>query len=305
VDGAVYLVDAGRSSVTQYAHAGLKLADLSAVFITHLHADHIADYFNYFLLGGWYSPAQGDCIAGPTPIYGPGPAGGLQPAFGGAAVTTAHPDQPTPGLAALTRDAGAAYAYSTNVFMRDSSMRATESLMDVHEVTLPNVGASYTNTAPAMSPFAVFEDDRVRVSAILVPHGPVFPAFSYRFDTDHGSVTLSGDTTYSDNLLAIARDTDLLIHEAINLAGFTAPAAVVEHMITSHVEVQKVGAIAQAAGAHRLALSHTGNVNGTVLDPRQWRRWAQVGYDGDVHVGADLDLLTVAKHKPKRRPHRS
>ena len=26
-----------------------------------------------------------------------------------------------------------------------------------------------------MAPFAVFEDDRVRVSAILVPHGPVFP----------------------------------------------------------------------------------------------------------------------------------
>ncbi|MBR7560488.1 MBL fold metallo-hydrolase, partial [Mycobacterium tuberculosis] len=78
-------------------------------------------------------------------------------------------------------------------------------------------GAGYLNTAPRMSPFTVVEDDRVKVTAVLVPHGPVFPAFAFRFDTDHGSITLSGDTRESDNLVNLAQGTDVLIHEAINV----------------------------------------------------------------------------------------
>jgi hypothetical protein len=44
VDGKVYVVDCGRSSATQYRRAGLDFADLEGIFITHLHADHVADY---------------------------------------------------------------------------------------------------------------------------------------------------------------------------------------------------------------------------------------------------------------------
>ncbi|MER5391002.1 hypothetical protein [Saccharopolyspora sp. NPDC002686] len=66
---------------------------------------------------------------------------------------------------------------------------------------------------------AVMEDDRVKVSAVLVPHGPVFPSFAFRFDTAHGSVTFSGDATCTDNLVKLARGSDILVHEAINLRG--------------------------------------------------------------------------------------
>jgi ribonuclease BN (tRNA processing enzyme) len=301
VDGAVYLVDAGRAAVTQYVRAGLRLADLEAVLITHLHADHIADYFNLFMLGGWNAAQQGDTVPDSTPVYGPGRAGGLQPAFGGATVPTVSPANPTPGLADLTASAIDAYAYSTNVFVRDSAIRATGSLIDVHEIDLPDVGASFTTTAPPMDPFVVMEDDRVRVTAVLVPHGPVFPAFAFRFDTDHGSVTLSGDATYNDNLVALAQGTELLIHEAINLKGFKGPAVVVDHMLQSHVEVQDVGGVAQRAGAKRLALSHIGNIDGTIVDPVAWRRWAQKGYDGKVHVGSDLDVLAVGHVSTRSR----
>src|SRR5690242_16446100 len=42
VEGRNYVIDAGRSSVTQYLNAGLLFANLTGIFITHLHADHIA-----------------------------------------------------------------------------------------------------------------------------------------------------------------------------------------------------------------------------------------------------------------------
>ena len=293
VDGATYLVDAGRAAVTQYVTAGLAWADLRSVFVTHLHADHVADLFQIFLLGGFQAPGQGDTLAGPIPVYGPGPAGGLPPAYGGGPVSTTNPADPTPGLAGFLDHAGAAFAYSSNVFMRDSRIRETRSLAEAHEIVLPSVGAGYQETSPVMTPFVVMEDDRVRVTAVLVPHGPVFPAFAYRFDTDHGSVTFSGDTTYHPNLVTLARGSDLLVHEAINVRGWSGPPALVDHLLQSHVEVQEVGAIAQRAQVERLVLSHIGDLAEVRLDARKWRRWAQRGYDGPVMIGSDLDVVRL------------
>ncbi|KHL16084.1 UNVERIFIED_CONTAM: hypothetical protein LK11_17930 [Mumia flava] len=300
VDGRVYLVDAGASAVHQYVQAGLRLADLAAVFVTHLHVDHVADYPNLFLLGGWNAPGQGDSLAGPVPVYGPGSAGGLPPTFGGGTSPTTSPENPTPGLSALTDHACAAFAYSTNVFLRDSRIRETRALADVHEIAIPDVGASFQNTAPDMDPFVVMEDDRVRVSAVLVPHGPAYPAFGYRFDTEHGSITFSGDTTYSTNLEGLADGSRLLVHEAVNVRGMTLPEPVLAHILESHVEVQEVGPVAQRAGVDTLLLSHIGNLDGSPLDRQQWRRWAHVGFDGAVHVGRELEVYTVGRRRVTR-----
>ncbi len=151
--------------------------------------------------------------------------------------------------------------------------------------------------AGVLAPFVVMEDDRVRVTATLVPHGPIFPAFTFRFDTDYGSVTLSGDTTYWQNLLRLAGQTDLLIHEAVNLEGAQLPDAFRSHVIESDVEVQKVGAIAEAAGAQRLVVSHMADLANGTIDPNRWRRWARMGYSGDVVIGSDLQHLDLTKRK--------
>lgn len=294
VDGATYVIDCGRSAATQYVRSGLTLASLSGIFITHLHADHVADYYNFFLLGGSVPNQEHDNLTRPVPVYGPGPAGGLPPKFGGGQAPTVNPDSPTPGLKALTDDCHAAYAYSTNVFLRDMGIQDIRALADVHEIEVPRVGATYENTAPAMKPFVVMEDDRVKVSAILVPHGPVFPSFAFRFDTDHGSVTFSGDTTYSDNLIALAKGSDVLVHEAISVEGLDAPAVFVDHLLQSHVEVQKVGPIAQRAEADMLVLSHISEVAHNPIDARKWKKWAQRGYGGKVIVGEDLQRIKLA-----------
>jgi ribonuclease BN (tRNA processing enzyme) len=67
VDGAVYLFDCGYGAIMRLAAAGLRLADIRAVFITHHHSDHNADYANLVHLA-W--------IQGMTrnlPVYGPPP----------------------------------------------------------------------------------------------------------------------------------------------------------------------------------------------------------------------------------------
>jgi ribonuclease Z len=60
----------------------------------------------------------------------------------------------------------------------------------------------------------VYRANGVTVTAFLVDHGPVAPAFGYRVDYQHRSVVMSGDTRPSENLIKYAKGADLLIHEA-------------------------------------------------------------------------------------------
>ena len=298
VNGSAYIIDCGRSSVTQYGLTGLELSAIQDIFITHLHSDHIADYYNFALIGGVIGNAADDKLAGPVGVYGPGSAGGLRPPnFPDPNLPVVAPHSPTPGTAEMTQRLHEAYAYTSNIFIRDNGPAGgppdPRTLLDVHEIELPDVGASFTNTAPPMEPFLVMQDENVRVTATLVPHGPVFPSFAFRFDTAHGSVTFSGDTRISENFDRLALGTDTLVHEAINVRGSDLPPAFVEHNLESHVEVQEVGAIAERAGAARLVLTHLGDYTGTI-DVPQWHAWAKEGYSGDVIVGHDLQRIVLA-----------
>ena len=84
-----------------------------------------------------------------------------------------------------------------------------------------------------------------------------------------------------------------MVHEAINVQGFAGAPALIDHLLQSHVEVQQVGKVAQKSQAQRLVLTHVGDFAADPLDPHKWKAWAQHGYDGRVHVGADLDILPV------------
>jgi ribonuclease BN (tRNA processing enzyme) len=300
VNGRNYVIDCGRGAVTQYKAAGLRFDALASIFITHLHADHLADYYDFFMLEGWGPIADdtGDLgIVSRVSVYGPGPAGALPDAFGGAPVATVAPQDPTPGMRTLTDRCIEAYAYSTNIFMRDSGSPDVRELIDVHEISLPDVGADpLGNTAPPMEPFLVMEDEAVRVTAILVPHGPVFPSFALRFDTDAGSVTFSGDTAKSDNVVTLAQGADILVHEAIDLdyMGATGASAVqLSHLETSHTRTEDAGAVAQAAGVGTLALSHLAPGDaGTVSDER-WIAKASQAFSGRVVRAHELETIPL------------
>lgn len=209
----LYVIDCGLGSLNAFTNAGLQFDDLKAMFITHLHTDHIVDYYNFFLSGGFLAPPG----RAPVLVYGPGPAGGLPPSeVGNPNPATVNPANPTPGLAAATEALHRAFAYTSNIFIRDYGIDNVADLVKVTEIGLPP-GSDYRNRAPKMSPFSVASDDNVSVTATLVSHYDVYPAFGFRFDLKKSgvSVTFSGDTTKSDNLITLAQGTDILVHEAV------------------------------------------------------------------------------------------
>lgn len=295
VDGRIHVVDLGHGAVDQFDRAGLSMANLDAIYITHLHSDHIADLYTmpFLRFGG---PKR---MTHPVDVYGPGRAGALPPPNPPSRqVPTIHPENPTPGLTDLIELQIAATAYDLNLRMRDEAWPDIRTMVRPHDIAVPNVGAGPTgHLAPPMRPFTVTENDQVKVTAILVDHPPVFPAFAFRFDTAHGSVVFSGDTTVTPNMVTLARGADILVHEAIDLqvvklARDLTPQQF-EHLKNSHTDVTKLGRLAQEAGVKTLVLSHLAPGDKRLIPDAVWKHKASRNFTGRVIVGNDLQRIRL------------
>ena len=290
VGTALYQIDCGLGSLNAFTNAGFRFDDLACMFITHLHTDHLVDYGS-FLMSGGYTASKGKA---PVPVYGPGPAGGLPPSrVGNADPATIDPADPTPGLAATTRALQQAFAYTNNVFIRDMGTDDIQNLFDVVEIAVPP-GSDYLDRSPPTAPFPVMSDDNVTVTATLVSHYDVYPAFGFRFDLMKSgvSVTFSGDTTKSDNLIALAKDTDVLVHEA----QFSLDDAYYgnrfppNYLVNSHTSAAQVGEVAAAAGAKHVILSH---YSPTDLPDSEWFGAIGQHYSGRVTVARDGQVFPL------------
>jgi ribonuclease BN (tRNA processing enzyme) len=286
----VYQIDCGLGSLNAFTNAGFTFDGLKAMFITHLHTDHMVDYWSFFLSGG-YTASKGKA---PVTVYGPGPAGGLPPdRVGIPDPETIDPAHPTPGLAAATDALQQAFAYTNNIFIRDMGTDDIEKLIDVVEIPLPP-GSNYRDRSPTTAPFSVMSDDNVTVTATLVSHYDVYPAFGFRFDLKKSgvSVTFSGDTTKSDNLVTLAKDTDVLVHEA----QFSLDDAYYHnrfppgYLVKSHTSAEQVGEVAQAAGAKHVILSH---YEPTDLPDSQWQSAIGKHYSGKLTVARDGQVFEL------------
>jgi ribonuclease BN (tRNA processing enzyme) len=294
VNGQIYVVDCGRGAVSQYVRAGLALPSLAGIFLTHLHSDHTVDYFSFPLLSATTQPAFQ-----PVAVYGPGAAGveSLVPGAPG----------PVPGTAAMTSLANQAFAASSSFFLTEHIGIDPVTLLDVHEVMPPSsAGASPGTPAPQMAPFTVMETSDVKVTAILVPHGAVYPAYAYRFDTDHGSVVFSGDTAPTPNIPALAGDADVLVHEAVDIAAFAGlglPPALLAHLRAVHTDISLLGGIAAQAGVKALVATHLGPGDPAILSDTAWRNLLrdsarQADFRGQMILGMDLMHVPVTRRRP-------
>lgn len=286
----VYQIDCGLGSLNAFTNAGLKFDDLKSMFITHLHTDHLVDYGS-FLFSGGYTASKGKA---PVPVYGPGPAGGLPASqVGNANPATIDPANPTPGLAATTNALQQAFAYTNNIFIRDMGTDDIQNLFAVTEIEVPP-GSDYRNRSPKTAPFPVMSDDNITVTATLVSHYDVYPAFGFRFDLAKSgvSVTFSGDTTKSDNLIALAKDTDILVHEA----QFSLDDAYYgnrfppNYLQNSHTSAEQVGQVAAAANAKHVVLSH---YSPTDLPDSEWLDAIGKNFTGEITVARDGQVFEL------------
>lgn len=80
-----------------------------------------------------------------------------------------------------------------------------------------------------------------------VPSDHVSPSLSYRIQAEERSVTISGDTDFSEQLVELAEGTDLLITECALPEGMKVP---------GHLVPSEAGRIASSAHVGKLVLTH-------------------------------------------------
>jgi ribonuclease BN (tRNA processing enzyme) len=285
VDERVFVIDCGRGSPSAFAAAGLDFSRLEAVFLTHLHADHVGDLPG-MLLYPWGVREGANGPLAPIRVYGPSRP---EPVPSGDAIfhreTTIHPERPAPSAADLVESILAGYAYHLNVMPLDAHMPDAGALVRGIDIRLP-VRAE----GVAQVPVVVFEDSVVRITAVAVTHGRAVPALAYRFDTADGSIVFSGDTTVNDDLIALAREADILVHQVADLGYLErhgTDSAELARMAALHTDVTEVGGVAERARARELILSHYLPADPEAITEADWAKRAGQGFGGKTTAGRD------------------
>jgi ribonuclease BN (tRNA processing enzyme) len=141
----------------------------------------------------------------------------------------------------------------------------------------------------------LFEDENLKVTAALVDHPPMVPAFGYRFDAKDRSIVISGDTRKSPNLLKLARNADVLVHSALYLpaldrliARVGAAPRLKESILSLQAPVEDAARLAQEAGVKTLVLSHLIPADDPEVTESMWLEAARPHFRGRIIVGKDL-----------------
>jgi len=123
----------------------------------------------------------------------------------------------------------------------------------------------------------VLDQQGVKVTAFLVDHGLLAPAFGYRVDYRGHSVVLSGDTRVSENLITFAQGVDVLVHEV-------ADAETNREAARRHTTPEQAGELFTRVKPRLAVYSHAPDTERVIVQTRKT-------YSGPLQ-GAE-DLLTI------------
>ncbi|MFM5949773.1 MAG: MBL fold metallo-hydrolase [Novosphingobium sp.] len=227
-----FVFDSGSGSIRKLQRMGFPMPRLRAVFLTHLHSDHI-DGLGELLLQAWVAGGRSD----PLPVYGP-----------------AGTDQVIAGFrTAYEIDQGYRVAHHGPKVVQPSGFGGAAQIIALPDGTDSQV---------------VYDTDGVKITVIRVNHAPIAPAFGYRIDYKGRSIALSGDTVYSPSFVAASKGADLMLHEALNkemiaalgkkLAerGQTNNAQIMHDIQNYHASPEDAARSAKEAGVKELVLYH-------------------------------------------------
>jgi ribonuclease Z len=178
-------------------------------------------------------------------------------------------------------------------------------VFDIHirrdvDTKLPGAGAEVV--AKDIEEGVVYNSAGVKVTAFLVDHGEIKPAFGYRVDYGGHSVTLSGDTRPSENLIKFAHGTDVLIHEVIDPEAFgeTVSTDTLEQrkkIIEHHTTPEQAGIVFTRVKPKLAVYSHIVPPDVPDVIPHTRKTYA-----GPLEVGEDLMSIEIGDKIEVHRP---
>ena len=165
--------------------------------------------------------------------------------------------------------------------------------------------AGHGGVPTELAPGVVYNDGGVKITAMAVHHEPVEPAFGYRIDYKDRSVTISGDTVFSEGFANFSKGTDLMVHEGLQPKmimamrdvmkenGMTSQATIMEDILDYHTSPEDAARVAQIAGADELIINHIVPPLPVKLLRPLFLGDARKNFDGKVHLAEDGMLFSL------------
>jgi ribonuclease BN (tRNA processing enzyme) len=253
VNQAAYVVDCGDGVARQLFLAGVPLASLRGVFVTHQHSDHQADYGNLLLLA-WVSGLKTR-----VDTWGPPPLARMTELFlemNEADIRTRIADEGRVPLAPLLHPHDLTEAGRVT---RDENVTVTAALVD----------------HPPVRPSFAYRFDAADRSIVI--SGDTLPSPSLE-RLAQGADVLVHEALHPPGV-------DRLV------AGLPNAAALKTSILSHHTTAEQAGRLAQAAGVKTLVLSHLIPAEDETLPEQAWIDAARVHFRGTVIVGRDLQEI--------------
>lgn len=252
--------DHGFGAHHRLLELGIRPTDVSHLFISHHHYDHMGDYPR--LLVTRWDQGAGRCPE--LQVFGP------------------------PPLQQITeRMIGDDGVFGPDLISRTQNTCS----LDVYRAR----GGEGPRARPApalqeLEPGDTVERNGWRVRVVEVNHfAPHLVSFGYRLDCAEGSFVYSGDTGPSHQLAELARDCDVLVHMCHHLSG-TAPSKVFSAFTMGHLELAH---LASNARVRSLVITHvTEQFDRPGMREQVIREMCQI-YRGHIFFGEDLMEIPV------------
>lgn len=255
--------DVGRATVPRLAAVGMWNLQLTAVFVTHHHSDHLTGLAD-LVLSHWVM-ARGDDFTPMQVVVPKGPAVDYVSEM-------SHP------------------------WRHDIEVRAE------HSARSRPVEMELIAFDPPASPTEVWRCGDVVVSAGPVRHEPVLPAVGYRVSTPDGDVVISGDTRVCDEMAELAAGADVLVYEAMLFDVIRQGPPFRHFILDYHADANLIGAQAAELEVPTLVLTHlipapannlAPALGSAVTEQHYVDQIRAGGYSGDLLVAADLDKVVL------------
>ncbi len=261
-----YLVDVGDGTAEQLSKARLSVAQVKAVFISHLHFDHIGGLSALLGLRNQMS------VAGVLEIYGPR---GTQALVDGL-------------VAATVPSAEAGYGFQDKPFADPANMVHVVEMVDGDIARVgPMQVTARQNSHYSFAPGSEM-DQR-------------YQSLSFRFDTPERSIAYTGDTGPSTAVEELAAGVDLFVAEMIDLdlilteeqrarlANNATDQDMPRHLSEHHITPDQVGEMAARANVGSLVVTHLVTPGATAADFLRYNATIGQHYAGPIMIANDLD----------------
>jgi ribonuclease Z len=249
--------DAGRGTVMRLTAAGVEIPQLTALFLTHHHSDHLVGLAD-LVLTRWVIDRGAD--APPLPIVVPdGPCVDFCERF----------------LGPWEHDIAVRRAHTG---------REGVPVVDLIAFEYPD------------SPTAVWQRGDVRVIAGQVRHEPVHPAVGYRVETPDGVVAITGDTLVCDEVAELAAGADVVVYEAMRFEPIERLPEHRRFILDYHADTRLIGRQAAALGISTLVLTHLIPPPGGPDEAAAFAADVRSGgFMGELIVADDLDEIRLGE----------